>query len=83
MTLAHLSNEALESYIAMAKAKILKIVGSRDISQLPIWHFLGVATLLYLCAVQVLRFRSLRKQTNAYGAYLQTPYKLDYKPHIL
>jgi hypothetical protein len=62
-----------------SKSQILELVESSRFSDVPIWPLLGATGVLYLGLVQILRFRSLRKQTKAYAAYLKDPYKLDYK----
>lgn len=43
------------------------------------WLFLATIAISYLTLVQVLRFRNLRNINKKYAAYLEDPYKLDYK----
>lgn len=70
--------EVFKNYIDVAKDKLLGLTGTTEVSQLPVWPLLGIATLLYLTLVKLLRFQSLRNQTKAYASYLSDPYTLSY-----
>ena len=70
---------------SLTKEKALELMGTIKMPQLPTWTLLGIATIVYLSVVQLLRFRSFRKTTKTYSAYLHDPYSLDYQTahHIM
>ncbi|KAI1338865.1 hypothetical protein F5Y15DRAFT_416628 [Xylariaceae sp. FL0016] len=44
------------------------------------WHIIAPTVVIsYLTLVQILRFRALRRLEKKYAAYLEDPYRLDYK----
>jgi len=71
--------DGLEAYLAFGKDRVLELKDTIDTSQIPVWRLFGAGVVLYLSLVELLRFRSLRKQTKTYAAYVKDPYKLDYK----
>lgn len=61
------------------KNKILDVMSTMEIVQLPGSTLLAIVVVLYLGLVQTLRYRSFRNLNKAYAAYLRDPYSLDYK----